>query len=111
MSLDLVNRIIAGTPIWVFALFAYAIRQGYRRLTPQVTAIRRVAVVPALFIAWGLYGLFSRPIGPEQVAAIWLPSAGLGIILGALASPRRLQVDRWRGLVRQPGSVLPLLRL
>lgn len=111
MTLELVNRIIAGTPLWVFALFAYVIWQGYRRLTPQVTAIHRVAIVPALFIAWGLHGLFSRPIGPEQVAAVWLPSAALGIVLGALTSPRRLQVDRWRGLVLQPGSVLPLLRL
>jgi len=111
MSLDLVTHIIAGTPLWVFALFAYVMLQGYRRLSPRVTTIRRVAVIPALFILWGLYGLFSRPLGLEVVAATWLPAAVLGAVLGALTSPRHLQVDRWRGLVRQPGSVLPLVRL
>jgi len=111
MFLDLVTRIIAGTPLWVWALLAYIILQGYRRLSPQVTTIRRVAVIPALFVLWGLYGLFSRPIGLEAVAAAWLPAAILGTVLGMLTSPRALQVDRWRGLVRQPGSVLPLVRL
>jgi len=111
MLLDLVTRIIAGTPLWVFALFAYVILQGYRRLSPQVSTIRRVAVIPALFILWGLYGLSSRPIGLEAVAAAWLPTAALGTMLGMLTSPRSLQVDRSRGLVWQPGSVLPLVRL
>ncbi len=110
MLLELVTQIIAGTPLWVFAMFAYLTWQGCRRLRPGVTAMRRVALVPAIFILWGLYGLFTRPLAAEQVAAMWLPSAALGILLGAVTSPRRLLVDRQRGLIRQPGSVLPLLR-
>jgi len=111
MSLELLSHIIAGTPIWVFALFLYLTWQGCRRLSPQVTTMRRVALVPAIFILWGLYGLFTRPLAAEQVAAVWLAAAAAGGGLGALTSPRRLEVDRWRGLIRQPGSLQPLLRL
>jgi len=111
MSLELLSHIIAATPIWVFALFASLAWQGCQRLRPRVTTLRRVAFVPAIFIVWGLYGLFTRPLAAEQVAAIWLATAAVGGLLGAVTGPRRLEVDRWRGLVRQPGSIQPLLRL
>jgi hypothetical protein len=111
MSLELIPHIIADTPLWVFAIFAYVILQGYRRLSPQVMTIRRVIVIPLLFVLWGLYGLSFRPLGLEAVAAAWLPTAMLGTVLGTVTSPRALRVDRVRGLVWQPGSVLPLVRL
>ena len=111
MPLELLSHIIAGTPTWVFALFAYLAWQGCQRLRPRVTTMRGVALVPTIFIVWGLYGLFTRPLAAEQVAAIWLATAAAGATLGALTSPRRLEVDRWRGLIRQPGSIQPLLRL
>lgn len=111
MSLQTILYIVAGTPVWVFALLAYLVWQGVGRLRPQVTSIWRVGVVPAIFIVWGLYGLFSRPIGLDQVAMVWLPTAAAGALLGTLTSPRRLEVDRWHRLVRQPGSALPLVRM
>jgi hypothetical protein len=114
MSLELLSHmivgIVSGTPLWVFALLAYLIRQGIRRLDPQVSTIRRVAVAPLVFVAWGLYGLATRADATGLGLGLWLATAVGGIGLSLLSRPRGLQVDRWRGLVRQPGSMLPLVR-
>ncbi len=104
------GSILSGTPVWVFVLFAYLAWQGWQRLSPRVTTLRRVAVMPVIFIAWGLIGLVTRPVAAETVATIWSAAATAGGILGALTSPRSLEFDRTRGLVRRPGSILPLLR-
>lgn len=110
MSLHLVSEILTGTPLWVFGLFAYVMWMGARRLGPRVSSIRRIWFVPLLFIVWGLVGLASRPVPAELVALIWGASALAGIALGILGRPRQLLVDRQHGLVRQQGSVLPLVR-
>jgi len=102
-------QILQGTPIWIFALFALLIWLGIRRLRPSTMPISRVWLVPGVFIAWGLVGLFSRT-GPLEVTAMhWLLAAVLGIALGVMPG-MSLQVDRQRRLVRQPASTLPLLR-
>lgn len=114
MSLTLLfhitGSILSGTPAWIFGLFAYLAWQGWQRLSPQVTTLRRVATIPVIFIGWGLIGLFTRPVAAETVAAIWSAAAAAGGILGGLTSPRSLEFDRTRGLVLRPGSILPLMR-
>jgi hypothetical protein len=109
MSFEFASHIVAATPLWIFFLFAYLVRQGYQRLRPQVSSFRRMLLVPAIFIAWGLYGLYQRSTG-DQDLLVWLAAAAGGSMLGAVTSPRHLRVDRWRNLVLQPGSILPLLR-
>lgn len=110
MSFTVVSRIFADTPTWVFALFAYLVWQGVQRLRPTVGSLRRTVVVPLIFIAWGLIGLSSRPVDPTLVAIAWGGGALVGAALGLLGRPRGLIVDRAHGLVRQRGSLLPLLR-
>lgn len=106
----IVGAVLSGTPTWVFVLFGYLTWQGWLRLSPQVTTLRRVAIIPVVFIAWGLIGLFTRPVAADTVAMIWLATATAGGVLGALTSPRSLEFDRTLGLVRRPGSILPLMR-
>ncbi|RDZ26605.1 DUF6622 family protein [Lysobacter silvisoli] len=102
-------QILQGTPAWVFALFAVLAWLGARRLKPQTLPLARVWLVPAIFVIWGLAGLFGHRAAPWDTLAFWPLGAVLGAALGAsLAVP--LQVDRQHGLVRQPGSVVPLLR-
>ena len=101
----MILEILTHTPVWVFALFAYLAWIGIQRLRPSVRRISAVWIVPLFFIAWGLSGLFTR----EAPIAPWLLGAVLGAALGA-GFPQPVQIDRKRGLVRQAGSVVPLLR-
>lgn len=103
------TRILQGTPLWVYALFAALAWLGARRLQPQTLPLARVWLVPAIFVIWGLAGLFGQRGASWDTLLYWPLGAALGALLGAsFAVP--LQVDRQHGLVRQPGSVVPLLR-
>jgi len=101
--------IIHGTPTWVFVLFGYLVWIGIKRLQPSVRPFNRLFIVPAIFVAWGLLGLFESmgPFVPTLVR--WVVAAAPGVVLGAIAAPR-LQRDRQRDLVHLPPSAIPLCR-
>jgi uncharacterized protein DUF6622 len=105
-----IGRILSGTPLWVFVLFAYLIWTGAQRLKPGVRQLARIGITPAIFIIWGLIGLFQRPGDFSNVLAHWAIGAILGSALG-LAVGIPMQADRGRRRVLLPGSVLPLLRI
>ena len=100
-------RILANTPLWVFALLAYLIWQGWQARRPRTQAIWRMLVVPLVFFLMGLSRLVLAHHGLEPLLA-WLAAA---IPFGALAlwrGPKLLAVDRARGVVSRPGSAAPL---
>jgi hypothetical protein len=103
-------QILSGTPIWVFALLAYLIWMGAQRLKPGVRSLARIWITPAIFIIWGLQGLFQRPGDFSEVLLRWAVGAVLGAALG-LAFGVPMKADRTRRLVLLPGSVLPLARI
>lgn len=102
-------QILRGTPMWVFALFAYLVWMGIKRLQPGVRNVRSIWVTPAIFIAWGVFGLLQRNGPFAQTVIDWLVGGALGGIFGG-APRQRLLVDRIRRRVLQPGSVIPLAR-
>jgi hypothetical protein len=91
-------------------LLAYLLWVGAKRLQPGVRALAKIWVTPAIFIAWGLIGLFQRRGDFSAVLGSWLIGALLGAALG-LAVGIPMQADRVRKLVLLPGSPLPLLRI
>jgi hypothetical protein len=105
-----ISQVLAGTPVWVFVLLAYLVWMGATRLKPGVRVLARIWITPAIFIAWGLVGLFQRPGDFSEVLIRWI--AGL-VVGGALGAAFRIpmQADRPQRLVLLPGSVLPLLRI
>jgi hypothetical protein len=75
-------RILANTPVWVFALLAYLIWQGWQARQPRTQAIWRMLIVPLVFFLMGLSRLvLARDHGLEPLMA-WLVAA---ILFGALA--------------------------
>lgn len=104
MNVDLAS-ILHGTPLWVFALFAYLLWTGIRSLTASVRKLGLIWITPAIFIVWGLIGLFAR----SGSVTHWLIAAVVGGGLGALAGVS-VQLDREKRLVVLPGSVFPLIR-
>jgi hypothetical protein len=103
-------RILANTPLWVFALLAYLIWQGWQARRPRTQAIWRMLVVPLVFFLMGLSRLVSASDHGLEPLTAWLAAA---VLFGALAlwrGPKLLAVDRARGLVRRPASMGPLIR-
>jgi hypothetical protein len=102
-------RILANTPLWVFALLAYLIWQGWQSLRSRTQPIWRMLVVPLVFFLMGLSRLvMARDAGLEPVLA-WFVAALLLAWLGFSRSPQLLAVDRKTGVTR-PGSAIPLVR-
>ena len=104
-------RILANTPIWVFALLAYLIWQGCQSLRSRTQPIWRMLIVPLVFFLMGLSRLVTaRDNGLEPLLA-WSVAA---LLFASLAlyrgGPRLLAVDRKSGQVTRPGSVIPLVR-
>jgi hypothetical protein len=108
MSISVMD-ILRGTPVWVFVLFAYLLWSGSKRRRVSVQPFRRLFIAPAIFVAWGLLGLFEGSSAFAPTLARWLLAAVLGAALGCLAAPK-LQRDGERNAVRVPGSAIPLLR-
>lgn len=107
--MKLLSGLLHGTPLWVFALFGYLVWVGVRSLAPNVRKVSRVWITPVIFIAWGVAGLLMRS-GPLAANLLhWFMAALIGAAIGLLARVP-LQVDAQKGVVVQPGSVVPLIR-
>ena len=103
-------RILANTPIWVWALLAYLIWQGCQSLRSRTQPIWRILIVPLVFFLMGLSRLVTaRDNGLEPLLA-WFVAALLFASLALYRGPRLLAVDRKSGQVTRPGSVIPLVR-
>ncbi len=105
------SDVLSRTPPWVFVLFIYLVWIGLLRLRPSVRDVGRTWITPAIFIAWGLAGLFRRQGDFPYIASHWGMAALIGVVLGSLGGMKKMLVDRPRQLVRLRGSVMPLLRI
>ncbi len=103
-------RILANTPVWVFALLAYLIWQGWQSLRPRTLPIWRMLIVPLVFFLMGISRLIlARDTGLEPLFA-WLVAALLLASLALSRRPHLLAVDRKNGTVTRQGSAMPLVR-
>jgi hypothetical protein len=108
--MPMIVEIIARTPWWVWLLFLFLLWIGVRALRPAVTPFWRLAILPAVFLAWGLQGLLTRyPIGAFSLG-VWLAAVAIGIAFGLLLVARiQLRADRAHGLVWLPGGATTLV--
>lgn len=100
--------ILRHTPIGVYLMFFGLLALSALRLRAGVRDVRRVAIVPALFVVAGVIGLLARH--DVVAASMWLFAAIGGGLLGSLSRPV-MQADRPRREVWLPGSLMPTLRL
>ena len=103
-------RIVANTPVWVFALLAYLIWQGWQSLRPQTQPVWRVLIVPSVFLLVGLSRLVTASDNGLAPLLAWFAAALSFASLALYHGPRLLAVDRKTGRVTRPGSTAPLLR-
>ncbi len=88
------TRILANTPLWVFALLAYLIWQGSQSLRPRTQPIWRMMIVPLVFFLMGLSRLVTARDRGIQPLLAWLAAAVLFALLALSLRPKLLAVDK-----------------
>jgi hypothetical protein len=107
--MDIAIRILSGSPWWVYGLLALLVWLGLQAARPRTVSLSRVLIAPAVFIAWGIVSLMLRADFSD--ALVWLGTAACGAAFAGLVTRiDGVVADRRVGLVRVPGSILPLLR-
>jgi len=75
--------ILSGAPWWVYVLFVYLVSVGIKSTKPRTISIQRVFLIPALFVIWSCYGLYSKlMLGFWLLLPLWIVFLGLGTLLG-----------------------------
>ncbi|WP_250473807.1 DUF6622 family protein [Caballeronia sp. GAFFF1] len=104
------QAVLAGTPVWVWVLLAVLVSRGLKAMKGGTAPLSKLAVVPAIFAAWGLLHVVTGPDAGWEPAATWLIGGAIGTGIGAmLARNSAIAVDRVRRTVIVPGSVVPML--
>src|SRR6185437_3979816 len=107
-------QILRHTPVWVYVLFVYLAWRGINACRPGDTSLAKLAVIPLLFLVWGLYEVARMYGWSAATFGIWcvafLVGAGIGF---AIVRVMPLSVDRRRGVIHRPAdyTVLPLILL
>jgi hypothetical protein len=102
---------LLAAPKWPYLVFAMIVWFGVRAFKPRSTPIWRMAMIPAVFIAWGTASLLLRANMSGFAILEWIVAAAAGTWAGWYSCrSANIQVDPMRGMVTFPGSVLPLIR-
>ena len=105
-----VQTIVSHTPAWVWILLAFLVSRGFKALKGGTVPLSKLAIVPAVFAAWGLVHLFKEPAAGWVTGLAWLVGAAAGLGIGTLlARTSGMSVDRVQKTVTLPGSAVPLL--
>ncbi len=108
----MLQQLVSNTPVWVWALLVFLITRGVAAMKPGETSLTKLAIVPALFTAWGLWSISHRFGSSWEAWGEWLVGIGAGMGLGWVLL-RRATLTRnastgklWRSA---DYSLLPLL--
>jgi hypothetical protein len=95
--------ILKDTPLWISFLFAYLLYIGIRALKPRTIQLKKMTLLPILFLAWSLYILVVIFNGSYFLA--WVVSLIAGTVFGwSFVRKTPLHIDKAKHLVTVPGS-------
>lgn len=110
--MNMLQQLTSQTPIWVWLLLAFLVTRGIAAIKPGETSLQKLAIVPALFTAWGAWSISHRFGTSLSAWGEWLAGIGTGAALGWLLLDRlKLTMDRSTGKLWRNAdfSLLPLL--
>jgi hypothetical protein len=111
-GIEQLGQIFTHTPVWVWVLLAVLVAIGAQAMRPRIVPPRRLLITPAVFIVWGLIGLFAKPHFTAMLGVDWIVAAAFGAALGwSTTRLRGLRVDRASGRAHLPGSPVLLIRI
>ncbi len=105
----MILQILKGTPPWVFVLFFALLAIGIMQSRPRSVSPARLAILPAAFVAFSLYGVLAA-FGPHAAELIaWGSGIGAAVLAGRAMKPAA--AVRWIESTHSfevPGSWVPL---
>jgi len=105
----MIQQIVLHTPWFVWGILALCLFMGIKQLRDQQLSRQRLLIVPAIWTAFGLWGMTSAFGLQPQALAAW--ALGLGLVVAGLshiAWPRGVRFDGATGLFHVPGSWVPM---
>lgn len=102
-------QVLQRTPTWVFVLFVALLIFGYLQSRPREIGRARIAILPLVFVALALSGIWSA-FGPAPLAfACWLCAIAVCVLANRYARwPRQVHYSAQARRFRVEGSWLPL---
>ena len=98
------------TPWWVYVLFIYLIQRGVNASKSQVVSIKKLIILPLVFIALSVHTLMTAFHIYATIIVVWILSIALGSVFGWLLIFRHhFKVDRKKLLIQLPGSWVTLI--
>jgi len=103
--------IVTGAPWWVYVLFFVLISQGMKATKPRTISIKRVVILPLLFLIWSIYGLFQKlQLGFFSLIPLWIVCIAIGTYLGIReVRSWKIKVDRKKEEITLPGNYSTLI--
>ena len=110
--MDMLLQLLVRTPLWVWVLLVFLFWRGIKGLKPAETSLAKLAIIPVIFAAWGVYGIAVH----YGVSVASLVPSLVGIVAGMsfgwwLLRHLRISVDPATGRLHRPAdrTLLPLL--
>lgn len=110
--MEILQQFLINTPIWVWAIFAWLLFRGIKARRPGDTTLAKMAMIPVIFTAWGLYDLVTLYGVTAESAGLWLTGIVLGAVIGwFILAHANIVADRAAGVLHRPAdlTLLPLL--
>ena len=95
--MQFVTEMTARTPLWVWVLFAFLLFIGICALRTSTISFARLAILPIVFLVWGLSGFVTSYGGQPLGIAVWLVAIGFGLRLVAVGTID-IRADKKRGV-------------
>lgn len=102
--------ILQGAPVWVWALLALLLFLGIRSLRTRSVPVASLVALPLAFFGLSVTNLLPLDgLAPLRIG-VWIAALMVGTIPGwFVVRPQRIVVDRARGRISVPGSVVPII--
>ncbi|MBP6870058.1 hypothetical protein KBC04_04195 [Candidatus Babeliales bacterium] len=103
-------HVITGTPAWVWVLFGYLLFSGIQAIKSYVVPVWKLAIMPAIFMTWSLYGILSKSNFNILLLSYWCMAVVIGRFVGyKIFSRMNFYIDAQTKLVYMPGTYSNLM--
>lgn len=105
-------QFLIQTPLWAWAILVYLLIRGIKARRPAHTTLGKIAIIPVLLTAWGMYDLIRHHDLTAGTIGTWLLGIAAGAAIGwRIVARFDITADRATGTLHRPAdlSLLPLL--
>ena len=104
-------KIITAIPWYIWLLFVYVILRGVKALKSQTVSIKKICLIPLIFLGMGISGMIKQNL-PFEYVAIWIGLFAIAAyVIWRRTEPLKVVCDRQKGLIQLPGNWTTLILL